>query len=279
MSDSITDSANVAGALVSLAHRESYSEISINRSAALNALNEEVLSGLSGQIAVLADAFTHGAAHGTVPCHSVVIRSEGEKAFVAGADIKLMQGANPLEFQRYVLLGQRVMRQLEELPVPVLARVQGFALGGGFELALACDLIIASEKASFGQPEINLGLIPGFGGSQRLAARIGRAKTKRLVFTGESVPAKDALDMGLVDYVAAPELLDTKVGELVALFAAKSPLALAAAKRAVDSYFEPALRSGLLAEGEEFLAITRTADAREGLSAFVEKRKPKFSGK
>lgn len=263
--------------LVSLRYEYPIAHIRIHREPNLNALNEGVLSGLSDSLRQIHEALE--GPDGFSLARAVVISGEGEKAFVAGADIKLMQGASPLEFQRYVLLGQRVMRQIEELPLPVIARVQGFALGGGMELALACDFIVASEKAVFGQPEVNLGLLPGFGGSQRLAARIGRAKTKRLVYTGESLTAPDALAFGVIDYLVPHEKLDEKILELVQVYASKSPESLAAAKRAVDSFFSSALQAGLLAEMEEFLTISTTANAKEGLSAFVEKRKPKFTEK
>lgn len=262
--------------VVSLVSAPPRAELHIHRESTLNALNEEVLSALSSELQKLQVSFETNRSDA---CPRVlIVRSDGEKAFVAGADIKLMQAASPIEFQRYVVLGQRVMRQIELLPIPVICRAQGFALGGGMELALACDFIVASDSAKFGQPEVNLGLIPGFGGSQRLAARIGRARTKRLVFTGETLGAPEALAMGVVDYVVPAAELDQKIDDLVAVFAAKPAPALAAAKRAVDAYFDPQLRSGLLSEMEEFLAVSSTSDAREGLSAFVEKRKPKFGG-
>ena len=263
--------------LVSLRYEYPIAHIRIHRETSLNALNEEVLSGLSNRIRELAEAIRGDDSYSK--CRVLVLSTDGDKAFVAGADIKLMQKAAPIEFQRYVLLGQRVMRQLEDLPLPVIARAQGFALGGGLELALACDFIVASEKAVFGQPEVNLGLLPGFGGSQRLAARIGRAKTKRIVFSGESLTAADAFALGVVDYLVDAEKLDNKIAEIAQVFASKSPQALAAAKRAVDAFFSPALESGLLREMEEFLTVSTTANAKEGLSAFVEKRKPNFSNK
>ncbi len=262
--------------IASLSFSYPIAEIRIHREATLNVLNGEVLTAVSECIIELSRVLASPA--GFQKARVLVISTDGAKAFVAGADIKLMQNATPVAFQSYVLLGQRVMRQLELLPIPVIARTQGHTLGGGLELALACDFIAASENANFGQPEVNLGLIPGFGGSQRLAARIGRAKTKRIVFSGEILPAAKALELGVIDYLSPLANLDETISSVAATFASKSPVALAAAKRAVDRFFTPALEAGLLNEMEEFLATSLSNDAKEGLTAFVEKRPAQFSG-
>lgn len=245
--------------------------ITINRPESLNALNEEVLRSLSAQLDELA-------AKSFASLRAVVLRGAGEKAFVAGADIKLMQQASVSELRSFIALGQSVMRQIEMSKVPVVAAVDGFAIGGGLELALACDIIVASTKAKLGQAEVNLGLIPGFGGTQRLALRAGLGSARRLILTGETIAAEEAFRLGVVDYLVEPEKFDATLAEVVATLCSKSPFALAAAKRATEELFASPKRGGLTAEVEEFVQLFHYEDTKEGLLAFLEKRKPQFRG-
>ena len=191
--------------VVQLDVQDKIATIRICRASSLNALNVEVLRALRARLEEL-----HTATEGEKAFKEVrvlLLCSEGEKAFVAGADIKHMQQASRAEREEFVALGQGVMNAVELLPLPVIAVVQGFALGGGMELALSADIIVASSSASFGQPEVNLGLIPGFGGTQRLVARCGAGHARRMILTGESISAEEAYRIGLVDYLAGPEEL------------------------------------------------------------------------
>lgn len=262
---------------VKLSFEKQIATITISREPQLNALNQDVLQGLANACEQLAPLCRGAKAYES--CRVLLIRGAGEKAFVAGADIKLMQSATPAELKTFTLLGQRVMRELEALPLPVIAVVPGFAIGGGMELALACDLIMASVRASFGQAEVKLGLIPGFGGTQRLVDRVGVGSSKRMIFTGDSVTAEEAYRMGLVDYLVPHESLEARVTELCESLLARSPIALAAAKRAIEQHVAPLKLPGLQAEAEEFLSSAGSADAKEGMLAFLEKRKPLFRGK
>lgn len=247
--------------------------ITINRAEVLNALSVEVLTELKSALETLAtkkDLYQE--------VRLVVVRGAGGKAFVAGADIKHMQGASDKERKAFAELGQSAMLAIESLPLPVIAVVDGFALGGGLELALACDLIFATEKAKFGQPEVNLGLIPGFGGTQRLIYRCGLATTKRLVFTGEHLSAEEGFRLGLVDYLAKEGELEERLAEVVKSISQKAPLALASAKRAIEFAIKDLKKAGLQNEVREFLNLFASADTAEGLAAFAEKRKAKFVG-
>jgi enoyl-CoA hydratase len=211
-------------------------------------------------------------------CRVVVLRGAGSKAFVAGADIKVMAAADETALRRFIELGQRVMRQVELLPLPVIAVVDGFAIGGGMELALAADLIVGTERAKFGQAEVTLGVIPGFGGTQRLFRRSGVGAARRLILTGETIVAEEAQRFGLIDWLVPSEELATKLSQITATLKQKGPLALAAAKRAMRSGEDQALLRGLEAEREEFLRLFDYQDTREGLTAFIEKRKAQFRG-
>lgn len=251
--------------------------ITVQREASRNALSAEVLAALSEAVRSLQPLTEGSSAYSE--CRAVVLRGAGEKAFVAGADIREMQQASRAELAGFIALGQRVMREIESLPLPVVAAVHGFAIGGGLELALAADLIVASTAAKLGQAEVNLGLIPGFGGTQRLAARVGSGAAKRLVLTGETISADEAFRIGVVDYLAPPERFQEEVARVLKTLTEKSPLAIAAGKRAVEHFFAQQKLAGLTAEVEEFLRLFESGDAREGLSAFLEKRTAQFPGR
>ena len=249
--------------------------ITLNRPEALNALNRDLLLELSTALDTASDTIKRDPSQLRV----VLLRGAGEKAFVAGADIKGMQAASPAALREFIELGEHVMRQLELLPVPVLSIVNGFALGGGMELAMSCDLIIATERAKFGQPEVNLGIIPGFGGTQRLMRRAGVGAAKRLVFTGETINGEEAYRLGIADYYIPSGELEGRLEKLCNSLIEKGPQALAASKRAIESGENAPKVMALQEEKEEFLKVFRTEDAAEGLTAFLEKRKAQFQGR
>jgi enoyl-CoA hydratase len=207
----------------------------------------------------------------------LVLTGSGEKAFVAGADIKYMSGLSVEEATAWGELGHRCTQLLETMPKPTIAAINGFALGGGCELALACDLRYAGSKAKLGQPEINLGIIPGWGGTQRLVRACGIGVAKDLILTGRLVDADEALRIGLVNAVHDPVL--DKAREIAELLASKGPLALAAAKRALNHALQGDHVENLQREADEFGDLFGSEDAREGLSAFAEKRTPTFKGR
>jgi enoyl-CoA hydratase len=238
------------------------STVTIDRQDALNALNVETLTELRDRLRELANDNT---------VRAVVLTGAG-KAFVAGADIKYMSGLRPDQAKGWGGLGHEAGNLLETMAKPTIAAVNGFALGGGCELALACDIRYASSRAKLGQPEINLGIVPGWGGTQRLARVCGIGVAKDLIFTGRLVDADEALRIGLVSAIADPVL--EKALETAHELAAKSPLALALAKRLIN------MSPGALdTEADEFGELFSSADAIEGLTAFSEKRAPKFVGR
>jgi enoyl-CoA hydratase len=239
--------------------------VTINRPP-MNALSTELLRELKGAMHELKRS---------KDAKVVVITGEG-KAFVAGADIAEMQGMNALQGREYGALGQKVFAHVENLPQPVIAAVNGYALGGGCELAMACDVRIASERAKFGQPEVNLGVTPGFGGTQRLPRLVGRGKAKELIFTGDTVDAAEAYRIGLVNRVVKAEELMAESVRLAELIASKGQVAVRLAKKAVNSGIEVDLQSGCAIEAEIFGLCFATEDQKEGMKAFLEKRKPEF---
>ncbi len=210
---------------------------------------------------------------------AVVLTGAGDRAFVAGADIKYMSGLAVEEAKRWGALGHEAARLLETMPKPTLAAINGFALGGGCELALACDLRYAATTAKLGQPEINLGIIPGWGGTQRLARVCGLGVAKDLILTGRTVGAEEALRLGLVSAVVEPEGLMERALATAVELAARAPLALAAAKAAVNDALQGGHAANLDAEAERFGDLFASADAKEGMTAFAEKREPRFSGR
>lgn len=208
----------------------------------------------------------------------VVITGAGEKAFIAGADINEFAGMTAVA-QRAVMKGRRAFDAVEDFPKPVIAMINGFALGGGCELALACDIRIASSNARLGQPEIKLGIIPGGGGTQRLTRLIGEGKAMELILTGDLITAEEAERLGLVNTVVAPEELEAKTLALANRIAEMSPVALAMAKMAVKSAARLDLRAGMDAEVDLFALCFSSEDKEEGVRAFIEKRKPEFKGR
>ena len=239
--------------------------LTVNRPTALNALNREVLEDITRVIRDIRHDPT---------VRVLIITGAGDRAFVAGADIAAMSKMTPAEGLEFSRLGHRTLTSLEELPIPVIAAVNGFALGGGTELALACDLIITSEKARFGQPEINLGLIPGFGGTQRLAHRIGHAKARELIMTGDMLDAKSALALGLAIQVVAPGELIAAARAVADKLVGKSAFALRQAKAALRAAATMEEDAGLRYEQEAFGVVFASEDRVEGTAAFVAKRPP-----
>ena len=237
--------------------------VTIDRPDALNALNVETLTELRDRLRELST---------DKDVRAVVLTGAGEKAFVAGADIKYMSGLGSEQAKGWGGLGHETGRLLETMAKPTIAAINGFALGGGCELALACDIRYASSRAKLGQPEINLGIVPGWGGTQRLARVCGVGVAKDLIFTGRLIDAEEALRIGLVSAIADPVL--DKALETARELAAKSSLALALAKRLVN------MSPGALdTEADEFGELFSSTDAIEGLTAFAEKRAPKFTGR
>jgi len=209
----------------------------------------------------------------------VVLTGEGDRAFIAGADIKYMSGLGVEEAKAWGALGHEAASLLETMKQPTIAAINGFALGGGCELALACDLRYASSRAKLGQPEINLGIIPGWGGTQRLARATTLGFAKELILTGRTVDADEALSRGLVNVVTEPEELMTRVMATAIELASKSPLALEAAKEAINRALGGDHAENLRREGDRFGELFASEDAKEGLTAFAEKREPKFVGR
>jgi enoyl-CoA hydratase len=244
--------------------------VTINRPDALNALDLGHAEALRVELDRLAS---------DEETRVVVLTGAGEKAFVAGADIKYMQALGVLEARRWGELGHACGRLLETMPKPTIAAINGYALGGGLELALACDLRVAASTAKLGQPEIDLGILPGWGGSIRLARTTTLGFAKALIFSGRPVDAAEALEHGLVNAVFEPGELMEKARELAEGLAAKSPLALAYAKEALNLALQGDHRGNLEVEVRLFAMMFSSEDQKEGMAAFVEKREPRFSGR
>ncbi|MET3036573.1 enoyl-CoA hydratase-related protein [Chryseobacterium sp. NRRL B-14859] len=244
--------------------------LTINRPQALNALNEQVLKELN----LFADSI-----RSDQDIRVLIITGAGEKAFVAGADIKAMQEMTPEEAEGFSIMAQTAFNAIEKLPFAVIAAVNGFALGGGCELALSCDIILASEKARFGLPEVTLGLLPCFGGTQRLPRAVGLYKAREMVFSGEFYSAESCKDSGFVNRVIAPEELLNEAQKLAETIAARGPVAVAKAKQSLNTGVELHITEGLKQEAALFGELFTTADHHEGIGAFIEKREPHFKGK
>ncbi len=243
--------------------------IFFNRPKALNALNNALFDELNTALDMVRDDSS---------IRVLILTGAGDKAFVAGADISELARMNPLQAKFFSRKGQKIFSKIGDLPIPAIAAVNGFALGGGSEAALACDFIYASEKAVFGLPEITLGLIPGFGGTQRLARLVGNNRAKELVFTGKNIRADKALEYGIVNKICAPESLMEEVLKTANLIAAKGKVALRAAKEVIQNGTAADLETGCRIENDGFGIAMVSEDAKEGTTAFLEKRKPVFKG-
>jgi enoyl-CoA hydratase/carnithine racemase len=248
--------------------REGVALVTIDRPDALNALDLEHAQALKDRLEELSS---------DREVRALVLTGAGDKAFIAGADIKYMHGLSVAEAHRWGQLGHRSAELLETMPKPTIAAVNGVALGGGCEMALACDLRLAAQGARLGQPEINLGIVPGWGGTQRLARVTSLGYAKELILTGRVVDAEEALARGLVNAVYPREELAGKALELAASLAAKSRHALAAAKRATNLALSGEHPANLAAEASIFAELFESEDQREGMAAFIEKRPPNFS--
>jgi enoyl-CoA hydratase len=243
--------------------------VTINREKALNALNDETITELL-------HVFNRHKDDESIK--SVILTGAG-KAFVAGADITELNAADSIKGKAISEKGLKLMETIQYFPRPVIAAVNGFALGGGCELAMACDIRLASEKAKFGQPEINLGIIPGYGGTQRLSRLVGRGKAMELILTGNMMDAAEAYRIGLVNEVYTPEELMDKAFELAKMINSKSTLAISMAKEAINRGLDMSLMDGCDFEMNLFGEIFGSDDKNEGTKAFLEKRQPKFTGK
>jgi len=264
------DDGKMAFKLILYEKDEAVATITLNRPETLNAFSREVVEEV---LQALEDV------KNDENVRVVVLTGAGEKAFSAGADIKAMIGMNALRARDLSLMGEKLCLALENLEKPVVAALNGYALGGGLEVAMACDLRIASENARMGQTEINIGLIPGWGGTQRLTRLIGRTKAKELVFTGRMIDAKTAEQLGIVNMVVPTDKFRETVRQFALDLAAKAPVAIKVAKALINKGADISLHSALALEREGFGVVASTEDLQEGVKAFTEKRKPAFKGK
>lgn len=243
--------------------------IKIARPEAMNALNRQVLHDFKALFEQLA---------GNREIRAAILTGEGEKAFVAGADIKEMETLDAVEAREMALRGQGLLQCFEDLPFPVICAMNGFALGGGLELALACDFILASNKAKWGLPEVTLGLIPGYGGTQRLSRNIGRALARRVALSGEMFSAQQGYEWGLFAQICEPADLQSTAMKLAETLASRAPRAMAWVKEAINHGSDRSLSEGLKLEAELFSRTFETKDHHEGIKAFIEKRPAQFQG-
>ena len=255
---------------ITIDDKGTYAVITINRPDALNALSSTVLAELTTAVAEI---------ELTDEIRLVAITGAGDRAFVAGADINELKDLDPLTGEALAEMGGNLMASIEGSVKPYIAAVNGHALGGGCELALACDFIYAARNARLGQPEVKLGIIPGFGGTQRLPRRVGVSKAKEMIFTGEPVTAEEALRIGLVDKVVEPEQLMDEIARVAARIAKNGPLAVAEAKKLIHVGQSTSLDAALLLEQRTFGALCATEDQSEGARAFLDKREPSFQGR
>jgi len=243
--------------------------VKINRPKALNALNSETLNELKDAAETL---------NNNKDVWVVIVTGEGDKAFVAGADIVEMKDMTAIEGMQFSQKGHEALSALENMNKPVIAAVNGYALGGGFEIAIACDIIYASDKARVGFPETTLGIHPGFGGTQRAARLVGPAKAKEMIFTGKTITAQEAYEMGFINKVAPHTELMKEVAALAGSIRANGPFAVMLAKECVNKSLDLGMNDGLKIEAKDFGLCFATKDQKEGMTAFVEKRKPAFKG-
>ena len=243
--------------------------ITFNRPEVLNALNEASLKEFSHAV----DKVT-----GDEDIRVLILTGAGDKSFVAGADIKEFLKFNALKAKMFSEMGHGIVNKLQELPIPVIGAVNGFALGGGCEVAIACDFIYASENAMFGLPEINLGIIPGFGGTQRLPRLVGKNRAKEMIFTGKMISAAEAQAMGLVNKVCAQDQLMSEVLKVARIMVSKGKVSLRAAKQTINTGMDVDLKTGCRIEIDAFAICLASPDAKEGTLAFLEKRAADFKG-
>lgn len=244
--------------------------IKINRPESLNSLNIETLLEIKEAVGSISE---------NKDIRVVIISGTGDKAFAAGADIKEMKDMKPLEAENFSNLGQKVFNEIENCKKPVIAAVNGHAIGGGCELALACDIRIASENAQFGQPEVGLGIIPGFGGTQRLTRIIGEGLAREYIFTGRYIDSKKALEIGLVNHRVKGEKLYDKVDEIADEIVKNSPLAVGQAKKAINYSADVGLKKGIEYEAQLFGLCFNSHDQKEGMQAFINRERPQFKDK
>ena len=248
---------------------EHIATITFNRPEVLNALNEASLKEFSHAV----DKVT-----GDEDIRVLILTGAGDKSFVAGADIKEFLKFNALKAKVFSEMGHCIVNKLQDLPIPVIGAVNGFALGGGCEVAIACDFIYASENAMFGLPEINLGIIPGFGGTQRLPRLVGKNRAKEMIFTGKMISAAEAQAMGLVNKVCAQDQLMTEVSNIAKIMVSKGKVSLRAAKQTINTGMDVDLKTGCRIEIDAFAICLASPDAKEGTLAFLEKRAADFKG-
>jgi len=249
---------------------EGIATITINRPEALNALNKQAVQEISSRL---------DDAEKDETVKVIVITGAGDRGFCVGLDLKAVKGINAVDGMNLSLLGQRLTKKIEELTKPVIAAINGYALGGGLELAMSCDLRIASENARVGQTELNVGLIPGWGGTQRLPRLVGIGIAKEMIFTGKMIDAKTAEKLGLLNKVVPSDKLKSTVKEAAAELMTKPPVGIQLVKQLINSSIEIDLKRGLVQEAQAFGVLAATEDFDEGVAAFIEKRKPKFKGK
>ena len=250
-------------AFVELEKKDQFAVLTINRPEALNALNDEVISQLDRVLDSIDPA--------EVRC--LIVTGAGQKAFVAGADIAQMSGLTKAEGEAFGKHGNDVFRKLETLPIPTIAAVNGFALGGGRELAMSCDIRLCAETAVFGQPEVGLGITPGFGGTQRMARLIGPGKAKELIYTARNIKAPEALSVGLVQAVYPAEELMEQAEKMAARIAGNAPIAVRACKKAINDGLQVDMDAAVAVEEKLFGSCFETQDQKNAMTAFVEKRK------
>ena len=244
--------------------------LTINRPKKYNALNIDVLKELDAQFDVISNH---------KDCRVVILTGMGDKAFIAGADIQAMSRMDINAARTFSKFGQDLTVKIEEFDIPVIAAVNGYALGGGCEFAMACHIRYASDNAVFGQPEVNIGLLAGFGGTQRLPNLVGKGRALEILLSGKSISANEACSMGLVNKIFKQSELIPAAEKLAETIARNAPISVRSTIKLVKNRTNTSIEQGLLTEQEEFADLFRTADTAEGLTAFIEKRKPKFTGK